>query len=119
MTARRRILSLAFFAILSLLLVRAVVGMLSLAAGSIHVERGDLVTSVEVTGALRAVETSALGPPQVRDVWQFKIAMMADEGTEVVAGQPILAFDASELQQRLQSKSADRHRASRDQGEPC
>lgn len=75
--------------------------------GSARVERGDLVIGVDVTGTLRAVESSVLGPPQIRDVWQFKIAMMADEGTEVTAGEPILAFDPSELQQRLQTKLAD------------
>jgi multidrug efflux pump subunit AcrA (membrane-fusion protein) len=75
--------------------------------GSLLVERGDLVVAVEVTGTLRAVETSALGPPQVRDMWQFKIAMMAEEGKAVTEGQPVLAFDSSELQQRLQTKQAD------------
>jgi len=75
--------------------------------GSVRVERGDLVIGVDVTGTLRAVESSVLGPPQIRDVWRFKIAMMADEGTEVKAGEPILAFDPSELQQRLQTKLAD------------
>jgi HlyD family secretion protein len=91
----------------ALLLGRAAVGWFAPPAGSAHVERGSLVVGVEVTGTLRAVESSSLGPPQVPDLWQFKIAMMADEGEEVKEGQPILAFDASELQQRLQSKQAD------------
>ena len=82
-------------------------GLLHSPHGSTRVERGDLVIGVDVNGTLRAVESSVLGPPQVRDVWQFKIAMMADEGTEVTAGEPILAFDPSELQQRLQTKLAD------------
>jgi multidrug efflux pump subunit AcrA (membrane-fusion protein) len=82
-------------------------GMLRPPDRSARVKRGDLVIGVAVTGTLRAVESSVLGPPQIRDVWQFKIAMMADEGTEVTAGQPILAFDPSELQQRLQTKLAD------------
>ena len=75
--------------------------------GTALVERGDLTIEVDVTGTLRAVESSVLGPPQVRDVWQFKIAMLAEEGTQVSAGQPVLAFDTSELQQRLQTKMAD------------
>jgi len=83
------------------------VGALGEPPGCQRVERGDLVIGVQVTGILRAVESSVLGPPQVRDVWQFKIAMMADEGTEVTTGQPVLAFDPSELQQRLQTKLAD------------
>lgn len=74
---------------------------------SVRVEHGDLVIGVEVSGSLRAIETSHLGPPSVRDLWQFKIAMMADEGTEVTAGQPVLAFDPSELRQRLQTKLAE------------
>lgn len=93
--------------VVMLLLGRAAVGWFAPPAGSARVERGSLVVGVEVTGTLRAVESSSLGPPQVPDVWQFKIAMMADEGEEVKEGQPILAFDASELQQRLQSKQAD------------
>jgi multidrug efflux pump subunit AcrA (membrane-fusion protein) len=75
--------------------------------GGVRVERGDLVIGVDVTGTLRAVESSAVGPPQIRDVWEFKIAMLADEGIEVREGQPVVAFDASELQQRLQTKLAD------------
>ena len=45
-------------------------------------------------GTLRAVESSVLGPPQVRDVWQFKIAMMADEGIEVAEGEPVSVLTA-------------------------
>lgn len=91
----------------ALLLGRAAVGWLGRPAGSARVEKGELVVGVDVTGTLRAVESSSLGPPQVPDVWQFKIAMMAGEGEKVAAGRPVLAFDASELQQRLQTKQAD------------
>lgn len=107
MKPRRRLI-LALCAVLLVLAgARFLWGLFQLPDGSARVERGDLVVGVDVSGTLRAVESSVLGPPQVRDVWQFKIAMMADEGTEVTAGQPILAFDASELQQRLQTKLAD------------
>lgn len=67
-----------------------------------RVVRDDLVIEVEFSGALKAVETSLLGPPQVPQMWNFKIAMMAPEGSEVAAGTPVLGFDASELQQRLE-----------------
>jgi HlyD family secretion protein len=104
---RRRIV-LAFSAIVILLVAgRVIWAVLREPTGCRRTERGDLVIGVEVTGTLRAVDSSVLGPPQVRDVWQFKIAMMADEGTEVKTGQPVIAFDASELQQRLQTKLAD------------
>ncbi len=104
---RNRIVFAAVAAVVLLFTGRLVWTLFQTPPGSARVERGDLVIGVNVTGTLRAVESSVLGPPQVRDVWQFKIAMMADEGTEVTAGQPILGFDSSELQQRLQTKLAD------------
>ncbi len=107
MNRRRRIFAVALAAIATAVVAAAGIKMLSQPAGSLRAERGDLVVGVEVTGTLRAVDSSALGPPQIRDVWQFKIAMMASEGTEVTTGQPVLAFDTSELQQRLQTKQAD------------
>jgi len=104
---RRRIVTVIGAAFVLLLVGRMVWGLLREPPGCRRTERGDLVIGVEVTGTLRAVESSVLGPPQVRDVWQFKIAMMADEGTEVKTGEPVVGFDASELQQRLQTKLAD------------
>ncbi len=107
MRSSRRIVVLALVVLLAAVLFRELVSRLGRPEGSLLVERGDLVIAVEVTGTLHAVESSALGPPQIRDMWQFKIAMMAEEGKEVTAGQPVLAFDTSELQQRLQAKQAD------------
>jgi len=104
---RTLILRSAIVLVVLLIIGRVGWGILRQPPKSTRVERGDLVTGVDVTGTLRAVESSVLGPPQVRDVWQFKIAMLVEEGTEVTAGQPILAFDPSELQQRLQTKMAD------------
>ncbi len=75
------------------------------------VERGDLVLGVEVTGALQAVKTNLLGPPQLRNMWNFKIAHMASEGEGVAAGATVLAFDTSELDQRLQREIAERDAA--------
>ncbi len=104
---RRRIIAIALAVVVVAVVAAIALERVSPPTGSLRVERGDLVVGVEVTGTLRAVESSTLGPPQIRDVWQFKIAMMAAEGTEVTTGQPILAFDTSELQQRLQTKQAD------------
>lgn len=107
MRARRRVVVGVLAALLAAVVLRFLVVRLGRPGGSIVAVRGDLVIAVEVTGTLHAVESSALGPPQIRDMWQFKIAMVAEEGKEVVAGQPVLAFDTSELQQRLQTKSVD------------
>ena len=70
-------------------------------------ERGDLVLTVEVSGVLQAVNSTPAGPPQVPDVFDFKIAMMAPEGTDVRAGAPVLAFDTSELDRKLLEKRAE------------
>ena len=69
--------------------------------------RGDLVTGVDVTGTLASAASGVFGPPQLNDVWDFKISMMAPEGSEVKAGAPILGFDTSELQKRLDENRAE------------
>ena len=42
--------------------------------------RADVVSGIEVTGTLAAVNSSVLGPPQIPDSWEFKISMLAPEG---------------------------------------
>jgi HlyD family secretion protein len=77
----------------------------------VRVTRGDLVTGVDVTGTLAALDSGSFGPPQLNDVWDFKIAMMAPEGSEVTKGNPVLSFDTTELQKRLEEKSAEAEQA--------
>ncbi len=77
----------------------------------VEVEKGDLVLGIEVTGALEAVDSNRLGPPMIRDMWRFRISMMAPEGSEVKKGQPVLAFDPSQLQKTLEMKTAERDSA--------
>lgn len=69
--------------------------------------RGDLVTGFEVTGTLVSLSSESLGPPPLSDVWDFKLSRLAAEGTEVKKGEPVLAFDTTELQRRLEEKSAE------------
>lgn len=76
--------------------------------------RGDLVTGVDVTGTLAAVDSDSFGPPPLPDVWDFKISMMAPEGSDVKKGQPVLGFDTSELKRRLDEKSAEADQASKE-----
>ncbi len=73
----------------------------------VRVTRGDLVTGIEVAGTLASSEGGSFGPPQIGDYWDFKISMMAPEGSEVKAGNPIMGFDTTELQKRLDVKSAE------------
>ena len=67
----------------------------------LEVKRGDVVSGVEVTGTLAAVNSDVLGPPQVADFWDFKISMLAPEGMDVKKGMPVLGFDTAELRRRL------------------
>ncbi|HEY0788718.1 MAG TPA: efflux RND transporter periplasmic adaptor subunit [Thermoanaerobaculia bacterium] len=77
----------------------------------VAVEKGDLVLGVETTGALEATDSNRIGPPMVPDQWRFRISMIAPEGAEVKAGQPVLGFDTSELQKTLELKTAERDSA--------
>lgn len=77
----------------------------------VRVTRGDLVTGVDVTGTLAALDSGSFGPPQLNDVWDFKIAMMAPEGSEITKGRPVLGFDTTELQKKLEEKSAEAEQA--------
>jgi HlyD family secretion protein len=73
----------------------------------VRATRGDLVTGFEVIGTLASSASESLGPPPVEDIWNFKISRLAREGTEVKKGQPVLAFDTTELQRLLETKSAE------------
>lgn len=79
-----------------------------------RVERQDLVAGVEVTGTLGAVQTIELGPPQLSDVWDYKIAFLAPEGSEVRQGQPVLGFDTSTLESGLLETMAERDSAQKE-----
>jgi multidrug efflux pump subunit AcrA (membrane-fusion protein) len=67
----------------------------------LEVTRGELALTVEVEGALRAVDAYLLGPPGVREIWNYRISFLAPEGEEVAAGTPVVSFDASELEKSL------------------
>ena len=93
------------------LLATAVAGAVWWTSGSsprtAAVERRDLVLGVGVTGVLRSEDPLALGPPQVREIWNYKISFLAPEGSTVEAGQPVLGFDTTELQTRLLEARAE------------
>jgi HlyD family secretion protein len=72
----------------------------------VRATRGDLVTGFEVIGTLVSSASDSLGPPQVEEIWNFKISRMAREGSEVKKGQPVLSFDTTELQRDLEEMTA-------------
>lgn len=73
----------------------------------VRASRGDLITGFEVEGSLASVSSQSLGPPPLNDVWDFKVSMLAPEGSEVKKGRPVLGFDTSVLQRTLEEKSAE------------
>jgi HlyD family secretion protein len=77
----------------------------------VGVTRGDIAAGIDVTGMLASAEAGSFGPPQLNNVWDFKISMMAPEGTEMKPGQPILGFDTSDLQKRLDERTAEADQA--------
>lgn len=80
----------------------------------LRVERRDLVLGAAVEGELRAVDSVDLGPPQIRDVWDFRISFLAPEGTEVSPGDPVVAFDTTQLEHQLREKVAERDAAAKE-----
>ncbi len=73
----------------------------------VRVTRDDLVLGVEVTGTLKSTDSSQIGPPLVREIWNYKISMLAPEGAQVAKGQPVVGFDGSELVRKLDQKLAE------------
>jgi multidrug resistance efflux pump len=69
----------------------------------VDVTRADLVISVEVSGELAAVDSLDIKPPGLGDSWDFKIAQLAPEGSDVKVGAPIVAFDPSEQMRYLET----------------
>jgi multidrug resistance efflux pump len=72
-----------------------------------EVHREDLVLGVEATGTLSAVDSAPLGPPQIPEMWNQKIAFLAPEGMEVAAGTPVVRFDTTDLETKLAEKLAE------------
>lgn len=68
----------------------------------VDIKRGDLVIGVEVTGELAAVDSTDIKPPALQ-IWNFKIASLADDGAEVKLGEPVVGFDASEQARELEN----------------
>lgn len=67
----------------------------------------DVVQWVPMQGSLGAVHSNEMGPPAVPGVWEFSIARLTPEGREVERGEPILSFDTSVLDKRLDERRAE------------
>ena len=63
--------------------------------------------SISTSGQLVAVEKDSYSPPNVRRIWRYTIAFMADDGSQVNPGQPILMFKTDEVQEQLMDKQGE------------
>jgi len=77
-------------------------------------QRRDLRIEVAVEGELVAASTQRLGPPSITGMWNFKISYLAPEGSEAKAGDRLIGFDPSELQQKRLQKIAERDSAAKE-----
>lgn len=113
--SRRRLWGIGLVALL-LIALWALAGRASAVAGEewAEVQHDDLVLGIQVAGTLAAVESVNIGPPQIANQWDYKIAFLAPEGQEVRKGQPVLGFDSSELQRTLLDKMAERDSAQKE-----
>lgn len=68
----------------------------------LEVRRETFVRRVPASGELHSANNAAIGCPQIRRMWNFTITWLANEGIEVAEGQPVLEFDAQQLNERLQ-----------------
>lgn len=80
----------------------------------VEVRRDDLVVGAPVSGTLSSVQSQRIGPPQIRELWEYKIAFLAPEGTQARSGEPVLGFDTSELERELLDKMAERDSAQKE-----
>jgi RND family efflux transporter MFP subunit len=70
------------------------------------VTRGDFRVLVEATGKLEAAVAYEIGPPSVRDVWNYTLQWLVPDGTRVKAGDVVARFDATEQEERLRDLQA-------------
>jgi multidrug efflux pump subunit AcrA (membrane-fusion protein) len=80
----------------------------------VEVHQDELVIGVPIAGTLASVQSVRIGPPQVNEIWDYKIAFMAPEGAQVRPGEPVLGFDTSELERKLLDKQAERDSAQKE-----
>ncbi|MEO6775663.1 MAG: HlyD family efflux transporter periplasmic adaptor subunit [Kofleriaceae bacterium] len=69
----------------------------------VDVRRADLIIGAEVSGELEAIDSTDVHPPNVGQIWNFKIAQIASEGDDVKAGELVVAFDPSEVMRDLET----------------
>ena len=67
---------------------------------------GAAAGTVRLEGEVAALDSAVIGPPSVRNVWNFQITQLAAEGSAVRTGEPVVTFDGSELMRQLAEATA-------------
>lgn len=62
-------------------------------------------STFEVKAELVADNSEQYSAPQIAGMWRFKVLYLAPEGSLLEAGQPLIRFDALDLEQRLTEKN--------------
>ena len=62
--------------------------------------------TLALEGELYAKDSVVLMPPSIDGLYQLNISLLAADGTPVKAGQPVLGFDGSSLQNNLREKQS-------------
>ena len=76
----------------------------AIALALIAAAAGAAAAPLRVDGEVYARRTSALMPPTVERMWQFNITQLAADGAPVKRGQPVIAFDSSDVVKQLAEK---------------
>jgi multidrug efflux pump subunit AcrA (membrane-fusion protein) len=71
------------------------------------VQQEDFRVVVEATGKLEAAVAYEVGPPSVRDFWEYNLTWMIPEGSYVKAGDVVARFDTTELDEQLREYQAE------------
>jgi len=69
----------------------------------VDVKRDDLTIGAEVSGELEAIDSTDIHPPSIGQIWNFKVAQIAGDGDDIKAGEPVVAFDPSEVMRDLET----------------
>ncbi len=72
-----------------------------------QVTRQDFRVLVEAGGSLEAAVYYEMGPPSVKDFWNYNLTWLIPEGAKVTKGQVVARFDGQELEDRLRDFKAE------------
>jgi multidrug efflux pump subunit AcrA (membrane-fusion protein) len=64
----------------------------------------DFLRNIKVTGEIRSSNSVYVNPPPIPRIYQFTIVYMEAEGARVKKGQPVLRFDAQDINRKILTK---------------